>query len=56
MAEKYLKSCVQHAGEEEKYTTAHQSRGFEPLEIAKQQSLTLDDYLQEREPEKLKKK
>jgi hypothetical protein len=55
LAEAHLQAWVQHAGEEEKHTAWRKSRGFDPLEVFKRQPLTIDDYFQESEPEKLKK-
>jgi hypothetical protein len=47
---------VQRAGEEEVHTAARKSKKWEPLQFHRRQSLTVDNYLQEEEPEKLKKK
>ena len=55
LAEAHLQEWVQRAGEEEVHTAARKSKGWEQLDFHQQKPLTIDNYLQEEEPEKLKK-
>ena len=49
LAQIYLQQWVQQAGEEEVYTIARRSKGWEPL--LKRRPLTIDDYLQDIKPQ-----
>ena len=53
-AERHLQQWVQLAGEEEVHAASMKSKGFKLHSWFKKQPLTIDDYLQEEEPEKLK--
>ena len=54
-AEAHLQQWVQRAGEEEVHTAARKAKKWEPLAFHKRQPLTIDDYLQEKESEQLRK-